>query len=317
MNPQRDNSQPDPQFDEQVTNILKTWQNGEFPFREAVAQLLLHKQQATADEQLANQARAEHILGNLQYYRGNPDTSAQHWTRARDLYQQAGNIDFATSMEMNLGEYYRLKGDLTLALSKYRISQKSAKKFNNIRNLCIGTVNEGHVLVSLEQYDDALKAFNIGLELSTQLDDGDLGVATMRCEAYHGMAIVYLHRDDNQAAWEHALKALDVAERDGQPLQNGLANRIMGIVVTKLEKAPNPQFSSDPDHYFRKAIESFRKVDAETELPITVFSQAVSMLKRGKNKSATRKLHQAIADFNRLGMVGDVARAEKVQQEII
>jgi tetratricopeptide (TPR) repeat protein len=317
MNQQQTDSQPTVEFEEHCNNIITSWRNGTLPFNEALAQLSMCKQESLNSNQIANQARAEHLLGNVQHYRGNLGTSIQHWERARKIYEKVGNKKRVAAIDLNLGESYRFKGEFTRALGLYRSAQKSAQELNDIKVQTIAFANEGLVLISLNQHDYALEALETGIELSEQWDADDTTLPMLLCEVHHGMATIYMHKEDNDTAWEHALRTLEIAEIVDQPFQRGFANRIMGKVMTELEVSPNLQFSSDPDTYFRAALESFREINAEAELARTMFTHAYSLSARGRRNSAARKLQQVMIIFTRLGMLDDAARAAKSQLDIM
>ncbi len=125
MNQQQTDNQPTEEFEERCNNIITSWRSGTLPFKEALAQLSMCKQQSLSSNQMANQARAEHLLGNLQHYRGNLGTSIQHWERARKMYEKVGNKERVAAIDLNLGESYRFKGEFTRALGLYRLYQTS------------------------------------------------------------------------------------------------------------------------------------------------------------------------------------------------
>jgi tetratricopeptide (TPR) repeat protein len=296
---------------------VRAWESGELPVKDAVAQLQQLHQDALNANHLANQGRAEHLMGYLQHYRGNLDVSIRHYERARALYLRVGNRVRAAAIDLNQGENYRFKGDFARARRLYRAAYDAATELNELRIQTIALVNEGLVLLATGQYDDARAAFQEGYQLACEWPEPNSNLYGILCEVHHGMATIHMHAHQHSEAWEEALRGLETASQSKQPFHLGFANRIMGEVVTALGGAPEEGFSADPDDYFRAALEAFREVNAEAELARTMFAQAKSLSTRGRRTTAARKLQQAMIIFTQLGMVDDAARAAEAQLAVL
>jgi tetratricopeptide (TPR) repeat protein len=312
-------SEPTPEFDEQCLATLREWESGALPFQEAMARLTRYRENAVAAKHVANQGRAEQLLGNLQHFHGNLTTSVQHWERARKLFSEVNNRLRVAGIDLNIGESYRFKGDFTRALRLYRTAYNIARELGNVRMQAIAAANEGLVLVTTGQHAAAQNVFEKALSISAwdrwPEDDRNTLIA-VRCEVHHGLATIYLEEGDLDAAWEQALEAVDLLQDGGQPMQRGYANRIAGQVITRLGRSPDPEWSDDPDTYFRKALDAFREINAEAELARTMYAQALSLAQRGRRTTAARKLQQVMIIFSRLGMIDDAARAAESQLAI-
>lgn len=309
--------EPTPEFNQRCLDVIRRWEGGDLPYKEAIAQVTALSQEAVEANHIANEARAEQLLGLIQHYRGNLNTSIRHNERARKLYQRVGNRVRTATMDLNQGENYRFKGDFTRARKLYRAAYDAAAELNNLPLQTMAALNEGLTLVAASQYDAARAALDEGLELIPRWTEEDPQLPSILCELHQGMAIIHLQDGNHEAAWSEALKALDAARKGGQPLQLGFANRILGEVVTMMESVPDAQFSSDPDDYFRAAIDAFREINAEAELARTMFAQAKSLAIRGRRTTAARKLQQVMIIFTRLGMVDDAARAAEAQLAVL
>jgi tetratricopeptide (TPR) repeat protein len=309
--------EPTPEFNQKCMDVVQRWQAGDLPFKEAVALLTGYTRDAIDEGHAANQGRSEHIMGYIQHYRGNLNTSIRHYERALALYRKVGNRDRAAIIELNQGENYRFKGDFQRARRLYRAAYETASELNNIQVKTIAVVNEGLVLLVMNKHDSAQEAFEEGLELAGNWADRlDQRPGTL-CEIHYGMAVIHMNEGDHEAAWKDALKSLAAAKESGQPFQLGFANRTLGEVVTMLKDAPDGDFSSDPDTYFRAAINAFQEINAEAELARTMFAQAKSLAIRGRRTTAARKLQQVMIIFTRLGMVDDAARAAEAQLAVL
>lgn len=310
-------SEPTPEFNERCITVIRSWEAGQLPFTDAVEQINHLLQQAMESEHLANQARAQHMMGYIQHYRGNLTSSIRHYEESYRLYQRVENFNRMATIELNQGENYRFKGDFNRALTLYRKAYQAAVDVDNVVIQTMAIANEGLTLISLNQYERALAALEEGRELvRAWTETGDKRDSTL-CEIYQGLAKVHLLQNKPEYAWEVAVLALQTAHKTDQPLAYGFANRILGDVVTRLDGAPEEGFSADPDTYYRTALTAFRDLNAEAELARTMFAQAKSLAMRGRRTSAARKLQQVMIIFTRLEMLDDAARAAEAQLAVI
>lgn len=309
--------EPTAEFNRRCVAVIQRWQSGTLPFADATQQMEALLAEARRAAHVANQARAEHGLGFLQHYRGNLNTSIRHYEQARSLYLRVGNRNRAANIDLNQGENYRFKGEFNRARRLYHAAFETANELGNLRIQTIAAVNEGLVLLTLDKLDAAQAAFTRGHELTEQWTEDRDALPGILCEIHHGMSVIHLARDEHQAAWEHAMKALEAAQINQQPLQIGYANRTLGEVMTAIHETPLPDLPSEPDEYFRTSVAAFREIDADAEMARTMFAQARSLAIRGRRTTAARKLQQAMIIFTRLGMVDDAARAAEAQLAVI
>jgi tetratricopeptide (TPR) repeat protein len=310
-------SEPTAEFNQQCLQVIRRWESGDLPSSNAIAMLSEYAGHAVATSHLANQGRAEHLLGYIQHYCGNLSASIRHYDRARKLYERLGNHERVAIMNLNQGENFRFKGELNRALRLYRMAFQSAEALGSLRIQTMAAVNQGLALLALEHNMAARQAFQDALELITHWTDHQEDLPGLLCEIYHGMGLIYLREGHLLAAWKAAMEALNSARKNGQPFHWGFANRILGQVIDELGTAPDPEFASDPDEYFQAALSAFREINAEAEMARTMYVQALSLAARGRRTTAARKLHHVMIIFERLDMVDDAARAAEAQLAVI
>lgn len=309
--------EPTPEFNEVVVNVLRRWTTGELPFKEALALIAASLQEADVAGHVANQGRAEQALGYLQHYRGDLNASIRHYERARTLFQRTGNTRRVAALDLNNGENYRLKGDFTRACRLYRAAHETARQLDNIRMQAIAGVNEGLALLTVGEMGTALKLLQEAQELIDRWTD-DLNTRDrLLCELYYGLTMIYLQHGEMDSAWDAARQALHYTLQQPEKIQLGLAYRNMGEVITRLSTPPGPDYASDPDEYFRLALEIFRELNMEAEVARTVFAQARSLAYRGRKTTAARKLQQVMIMFTELGMIDDAAKAAEAQLMVL
>jgi tetratricopeptide (TPR) repeat protein len=314
-------NEPTPEFNETVMGVVRQWEVGEMTFKETIAQLTVLSQQAIAEGHIVHQGRVEQLLGYVQHYRGNLETSIHHNKRARKLYEQAGNGRRVGVIDLNQGENYRFKGELSRSIQLYQLAYEAASQHDDLTTQTLSRVNEGLALMTLHRDDEAVDALQAGYQLAqTWPDDTEanaLARSRMLCEVHHGMATINLRNGNPQKAWTEAVQALTLAQTGGDPIQLGYAFRIIGEVITELDGAPLDEYDDDPDVYFRQAQDAFRQLNAEAEIARTMFAQALSLGKRGRRTTAARKLQHVIIMFSRLGMADDVGRAAEAQRSML
>lgn len=312
--------QVDPEFRAQCNAIFDSWRSGKLPFSDAAQRLQTMAAEAIAAKQLSNQGATEVLMGVMQGYRANLNESINHFERARDLFEQAGDHDRTVTCILNIGETYRLKGNFTRAQRFFHQAYEAAVEINNVSVQSIALTNEGQMLLSMGKVSESQEALHKAYELSNvplETEREEKNRHAMQCEVLYALAMLYIEMDDLSTAWKYATRSLKQAEELQIPDRLGFANRAIGEVLTVLGKAPTSDIDPDPDTYFQAANEAFREVKAEGELAKTMFAHGKSLAKRGKRMAAARKLQQAMVIFTRLGMVDDAAKAAEAQLTLI
>jgi tetratricopeptide (TPR) repeat protein len=315
--PSRLTREPTPEFVQRCREAVDAWERGQMPVREAMAALRNARQEAKITRFMANTGFAEHMLGYIEHLRGNLESSIQHYTQAHALFNRVANPKYAAHMSLNLAENYRYKGDYDKALEIYQDVYAIMESLDEVRLHTFASLNQGMALLDLEEFSNAHRALVRTVALmerwTEDLDQKD----DVWCQIQCGLALVHLEQDNPHRAWECALVALETAQKDMQPWALGYAYRVIGILASRLETLPDPNLSANPDEHFKKALLSFRVINAEAEYARTMFMQARSLGRRGERLEAARKFQQAMLIFNRLGMINDAARAAEAQLELI
>lgn len=313
--------EPTSEVRKQTNQILQEWQAGDLPFLKAVEQVEALAQETMVQESLINQGHIQYVLGYMHFYHGHYNTSIEHVKLARDHFEHVGNEQYMTRCDIFLGETYRHKGDFIRARDYFRIAHDNAARLGEIVLQCVAYVNEGQLLLSLEDHESARECLEKAVNLVEQFspDYNPLHRAEILCEAYHALAVIHLYHKNFEGAWETAKQSLALAESISQFRTIGHANRTMGEVLTALETPPQdlePDISDNPDFYFKASLEAFKQATNEGEMARTMHAHARSLAKRGQRVLAARKLKQATMIFVKLGMLDDVAKTTETQNDI-
>ena len=311
----------DADFQDQCNAIYDEWREGQLPYQQAVERIRDLARGAASAQQFANQGIAALMLGIMQGYRANLDDSIHHFESARSHFDRAQLRERVISCILNIGEAYRLKGNFTRARRFFRTAYESARDIGKENTQAVALTNEGQMLISMDRYKEALEtletAHDLNQRYSTTTDRAERTRRASQCEIHYAFAAAYLGLNEPEKAWEHARLSLSLSDDLQLPIRVGFAYRAIAKVLTELGEAPDDSCDSDPDAYFKAAIDAFREVKAEGEMAKTIYAHGRSLARRDKRMAAARKLQQAMVIFTRLGMVDDAAKAAEAQLDVL
>lgn len=95
-----------------------------------------------------------HEIAGLYYNDKNYDQAKEYWLKALE-YSKQNNASFYSDNLINIGEIYRLKGDLKSALNHYNQAIEIKNKAGENENLSIAFLNKGFIYSKLEAVDSA------------------------------------------------------------------------------------------------------------------------------------------------------------------
>jgi tetratricopeptide (TPR) repeat protein len=314
--------EPTAEFNERCINLLRQWDTGRISSKELLNQLAELSREATSANHAANQGRVEHLQGYVHHYLGNYNTSIAHYEKARRFYVRAGNRGRIAAIDLNQGENYRLKGEFSRALTLFRSAYETSESMQHLPLMSFSLTNEGLVLVTVKDYENARAALQRAYDLSLAWDrkvyDGVAEEAeALRTEIFLGLAEIDLAQNRLESAWQHACESLRNAQFIQEPRATGLAYRILGDVLTALPAPIDPAMPTSPDDFYRQAMECFRQVQAEGEIGRTVFAHARSLAARKSKLKAAQMFREAMVIFTRLGMTHDAVRAAEAQLKVL
>lgn len=321
------NAQPivpdiDEDFRQRVNQVYEAWHRDEIPFAAAAKQLEEMRQEAIKGENPLNEAGIYNILGIINGYRSKYENSIINFDKAREVYENNGATRRVATVDLNLGETYRLLGNFSRAKVFFHKAYEEAGKLGNIGLQVTALANEGQMWFSLKSFDKAREILEKALDVTQNQwqpadEAAEIQKADNACEIHHAFVSVALEEGKLDEAWEHAAKSYEAAEFSGRIVRMGYANRALGDVITKLGQSPDPQFNSDVDYYYSEAMSAFKQVKAEGEVAKTLLAHGQSFAHRGKKRSAASKYQQAMVIFTRLGMMDAAAEAAQAQTKNI
>lgn len=308
-----------PEVLERSRAILRQWQGGDLTYQDAVEQFT---QLQLVIVEPVDKGHIENQLGIMQGYRGNHDASAECFERARELFIEVGNRRLIANCTMNLGETYRLKGNYTRARQFFNAAYEAAVAVGMKSVQVIARTNEAQTFISQGRCEPAAtilkECYQLCLEPweNPETENSKRRRLEQICEVTYAQAWAALELGKIDDAWNCAAESLKFAQEHNTLMALGQANRILGEVVTMLDEVPDAAYSSDPDEYFKLAMEAFREIKADGETARTLLAQGKSLSKRGDESQSSRKLQQATVIFTRLGMMDDAAKAAQAQLKL-
>jgi len=310
-----------PEVRQTCDDLLTQWRNGTVAFAEAQKRLAVLRETAQQNALPADQGYTELMEGIMHGWRGNYTASIDHFEAAWSFFAQVNNRELVVRCMLNIGESQRQNGSFTRARQYFHMANASARDIGHIPMQVVSRSNEAQMLITLKNYGQALKA----LQECFALRDEDWSAWKMpperKDDIYVEIAVaaatIAMEQGAYDEAWRYALESLDTAQRIGVPLRLGMANRMIGEILTVDDSGLREDMPDDPDEFFQRAVKSFREVNADGEIAKTLMAQGRSLAKRGVRNSAARKLQQAMVIFTKLGMVNDAAEAADLQLKLL
>jgi tetratricopeptide (TPR) repeat protein len=321
--PQKQAPEIDEAFAARYRAILEDWQAGQISASEAEKKLLVMHEEAKAERDRMKQGGIELNLGIIQGYLANFTGSARHFETARQHFEAEGAQNQVVTCDLNIGETYRLQGNFTRAQMFFHRAYERGKELGNQRTMAIALTNEGQMWLSMDSYNKAQKALEEALTMASNPfpDENEERIYISRlgtlAEIYHALTQLCLIDADNIKAWKYAKLSYEYAQRTGHPMRLGFGNRAIADAISALGDAPEPEFDSDPDVYYKKALDYFKEVKMEGDYAKTLYARGQSLVRRGRKSSAAKLFQQAMALFTKHGMTDDAAKAADAQTKAV
>lgn len=309
----------DEAFAQRYRAVMQSWKSGEASARIARANLENLLEEAQQSGSHMNQGGVELNIGIIEGYLANFVESAHHFELARQHFAAEGAHNQVITCELNIGEVYRLQGNFARAQKFFHRAYEDAREINNQRTMANALTNEGQMWLSSGSYRKARECLNEAIEIARKPypDENNEHIHLARLgilsEIYHALTQIALTEQELQAAWLYAKRSYEYGQEARQAMYLGYGNRAIADVITVWGEAPEATFSSNPDTYYKAALDNFRKVNMEGDIAKTFYARGNSLVKRGKKAAGAKLYQRALAIFSKLGMTDDAARVARAQ----
>jgi anti-anti-sigma factor len=258
-------------------------------------------------DDLAGQANAYNNLGLAYYYLGD-------WLQAKDAYhksltmrEEIGDVSGRGQVSNNLALIHLDHGEWEQAMSLLKQSLAIWKQIS-------ATGEEARTLSHLAQahiyqqnWDEALTCLSRSQDTFIQASSDEY-----LPELERRWGEFYLMTGKLDQALDHALRSVELAVEQSNPLEEGLSCRVLGRVhLARGEDEP-------AEAALRQSLQIFSDLDSEYEAARTRLSLVHLAVETGSIPMDKTRAHlaQAIPVFEKLGAQADLAEARKLERQL-
>ena len=289
---------------------------------------------------LYTQARIDMRLGNL-------DNAIQFCQESIRAYQEVGDLAGESNAYINLASGYVLHGDWEQATAAFQHGWKIKREIGDIYGQAVSSNNLANLHLKRGEWQEARDMYTQSLTIwqnirvprgeavalinlaqvyihqenwaqaqqylersQTRLDD--IGSKEFLPELERLWGEYYLKTGDVDQAMEHAQHAITLAQTYSDPLEEGIAHRLLGQI--HLAQAA-PQLAEE---MLNTSLDMLAHLNNEHEIARTKLALAHLALTEGtvSHDEAQTYLTEAIETFERLGANADLAQALELQKNM-
>ncbi len=258
---------------------------------------------------LANMPLTQRMRGML--YRGEALVHLSRGAEAMEIlaepvkhFDRAGPPALLVRALDALGGAYWVSHRLEEALSAYERARQTYDRDHLQEPELLARIM-GHIAVIHQEagrHGEAIGALEAGLAATEHLLD-----LSRRAVIYEGLASSYYRSGDGAAALEYITKALRIFEQLQQLQVVAQVQHNMAEILVSLER------TADAANLYRKAVESARRAEAFTLIPLSLAALAELALGQQAVDEAARLADEAIAEARHLGVPRALAAALRVR----
>ena len=287
-------------------------------------------------------ARATNLLGHIARLRGQSSTAIEHFVRAFELYQSAGDIHGQLSHNQIANAYFNT-GQWQPADDHYRQAREAFGLLGDVYNQAIANnnlggiaLNQGRLAEALEVYQEALNQMeriggslwalgvlhmNLGAvyvrrgdaltarqHLSTGQDYFERGnIRDFMPELRRHQAVVEVVAHDLNQAQAQGEQALSLARELAMRGEEGCSLRVLGEIAAAQNRL------TEAENLLADSIAILTQVGDEYEIARSRLALAITQAAQNNPAKASAMLDQCIPVFERLEAALDLAAARQLQ----
>ena len=245
-------------------------------------------------------AHADNLHATILLQQGSLDEAERLWMQARDDAVRANDAKLEAMTSQNLGVLANVRGDLPLALERYRAALSGFRALGMARDVCAALNNLGMLHTDLHQWSEAEKAYEEALQIAVVLGDLEMRVLVESNVAELCAAC---------GAYDAALAACNRAQQiiAGMPDAPGAGEveKVSGVVARE-----RGDYAAAEAHFARAAVaaETRRNLLLAAE---TAREQAELLRRMGRNADMLQSLNHAHRLFTQLRAQRDLADVDR------
>ena len=230
----------------------------------------------------------------------------EHFEKSLAIRIENKDMHGAAIIYNNLGVVYERQGNYDKAFEYHHQSFELKKETGDIYGLAISHTNLGLILYRKEDYPQALNHLEEAVRMCL-----DIECDWLLPEAYRILAEVRLALGDVTQALECGHASLEMAQKTGDKVFEGVAHRVLGKVV-----ALGCEQWEEGEEHFSKSIDIMKALGNEHELGKTYYECGIVLRDKGEVERAQEYLSQAIEIFERTGVTKRLERAKTAYSQL-
>jgi len=255
-------------------------------------------------------AAVEMARGNLELQTDDYQSALDQFARARDDYEIAiehGQAERDVLMKVlnNMGLCVMHLGKLDEAQGLFEKTMRFYEDEGNQWGLMRSHSKLAQCFLWQELLDKAQFHIAESLRLTQELKTKeDLSYK------YRLRAELAIKREDYEAAVKDAQRAIDAARDAKDPVDEGIANRVLGVALREKQ-----DFSGSRDH-LREAIRILKPLDSKFDLALSRYERAHLFQVIDASESAIAEAKRALAIFSEIGAALHIERAAELLESL-
>jgi len=256
-------------------------------------------------DDLGGEARAHNKLGLAHYYQGDWTQAVDAYRRSLAVREEIGDVSGQGQTKNNLalihldrGEWDQAVGLLDQSLAIWRQVGAIEEEGRTLSNLA-------QVHIYQESWSEALDCLNLSQDTFIQAaSDEYLPELERRWGEF------YLMTGELDRALDHALRSIELAVEQVNPLEEAQSCRVLGQVhLARDELEP-------AEAVLTQSLQIFSDLNSEYEVAKTRLSLVHLAMQTGLADEAQEHLAQAIRTFGRLNAKANLAEAQNLKQRL-
>ncbi len=243
-------------------------------------------------------------MGTIYQRIGDYRTAFEHFRKALPILEEIGHKEFLSNVLMNIGTYHQNTGANDIALDYYHCALSLKQEIGDKNGVAQTLGNMTAAYGRLGQYTEALDCALRSLRIFEEIGSAELPGAVA------GVGTVYCGLGDHSKAMEYAVRAYDMAERQGSKTWMAAASEIMGDVY--LNRAmPDSAFE-----FFRQSYGLHKETGDNAGMANALGRIGIAQYKSGKHDKALENLRRSMGLLEK-NRRKDVVPALRAQGDIM
>ncbi len=246
---------------------------------------------------LKGMAKCENLIGAIHLGQGKISLSNKHFEKALSHLSFRRDKSVLAMMEGNIGTVKSIQGNFDLAYTFYRRALLKFEEAGNLKRVAEIRHNLGILLTQKKQYDLALSEFDICLRISLNIN-----YLSTQGISFLGKAYIYALKDNLDLAATYADRAMKISHLLNDSLTSAEVYKVFGIIERKKK---NYLVS---ENHFLTSLRINKELENELNYAETAFELGVLYNEAGREKDASSYFRKAINYYKKIKADSEITR---------